>query len=120
MRWTLAASTIVPAILAMAGCDRAWLPGTGTKPPEFLISTLSAPPARSVKKTFGFYCRWFSYAGGDYGPAFTAASVALKTEGEKMGANAFINLSVATVPPPDPKGQAGSLVMLCGDFAEVK
>ena len=46
--------------------------------------------------------------------------MALRTEGEKMGANAFINLSVATVLPPDPKGQAGSLVTLCGDFADVK
>jgi hypothetical protein len=120
MRWTVAASVIAPALVALAGCDRASVPGAGAKPPEFLISTLSAPPARTVKQTFGFYCRWFTYAGGDYGPAFTAAHVALRTEGEKMGANAFINLSVATVPPPDPKSQPGSLVMLCGDFAELK
>src|SRR3989442_15259303 len=120
MRWTLAASMIVPAILAMAGCDRAWIPGAGTKqPPEFLISTLSAPPGRAVKKTFGFYCRWFSYAGGaDYAAAFTAANVALRTEGEKMGANAFIHFSAAAVPPTDAKSTAGGGGMVVGGLAE--
>ena len=80
------------------------------------VTRISTGPSdamwRAVKKTFGFYCRWFSYAGGaDYGAAFTAANVALRTEGEKMGANAFINFSAAAVPPPDAKSTAGSLVI---------
>src|SRR5256885_16296864 len=101
MRWTLAASMIAPALLAMAACDRAWIPGAGTKqPPEFLISTLSAPPARTVKKTFGFYCRWFSYAGGDYGPAVTAGSGGRTSQRGKKGGHALIKPSGAASPPP--------------------
>jgi len=119
MKCVLRAAAIVSAILVMAACDRGIAPEM--KPGEFLITTLSAPPGRTVKKTFGFYCRWFSYVGGaDYGAAFTAANVALKTEGEKIGANAFINFSAAAVPPTDAKSTAGSVVMLCGDFAEMK
>jgi hypothetical protein len=118
MKWLLRASAIAGALVMVGACDRGIAP---IKPGEFLISTLSAPPGRDVKKTFGFYCRWFTHtSGADYGAAFTAANVALKTEGEKLGANAFINLSVATVPPTDAKSTAGSLVMLCGDFAGVK
>jgi hypothetical protein len=119
MRCVLRASAIVGAVLVVAACDRGIAPGA--KPGEFLITTLSAPPGHSVTKTFGFYCRWFTYgAGADYGAAFTAANVALKTEAEKMGANAFINWSATVVPPTDAKSTAGSLVMLCGDFAGVK
>jgi hypothetical protein len=119
MRCFLRASAIVSALLTTAACDRGLAPEM--KPGEFLISTLSAPPGRTLKKTFGFYCRWFSYAAGaDYGAAFTQANVALKTEGEKIGANAFINFSAAAVPPTDAKSSAGAVVMLCGDFAELK
>jgi hypothetical protein len=118
MRWFLRASAIAAAVLMSAACDREISPA---KPGEFLITTLSAPPGREVRKTFGFYCRWFSPAGSaDYGAAFTAANVALKTEGEKTGANAFINFKLAAVPATDAKGTAGSLVTLCGDFAVVK
>jgi hypothetical protein len=119
MRWFLRASAIAAAVLVTAACDRGISPGM--KPGEFLITTLSEPPGRKVERTFGFYCRWFSPAGSDdYGAAFTAANVALKTEGEKTGANAFINFKLAAVPPTDAKSTAGSLVTLCGDFAEVK
>lgn len=118
MKWIARASAIAAAVLMTAACERGITPGA--KPGEFLITTLSAPPGRSVTKTFGFYCRWFSYTGGDYGTAFTAANVALKTEGEKTGANAFINFAVTVVPPTDAKSTAGPLVMLCGDFAAVK
>ena len=118
MKWFLRASAIAAAVLMTAACDRVINPAT--KPGEFLITTLSQPPGRTVSKTLGFYCRWFSYAGGDYGAAFTAANVALKGEGEKVGASAFINFAVTVVPPTDAKSTAGSIVMLCGDFAQVK
>ncbi len=106
---------MLAAGLLLAGCDRG--PALGAKG-DFLITTLDELPGRDLKRSFGFYCRWFSYAGGDYGAAFTAANVALKGEGEKLGANAFINLAATVVPGADAK--AGSLVMLCGDFAEVR
>lgn len=106
------------AALAVTACERGVIPPAA--PGEFLITTLAAPPGRPVDRTFGFYCRWFSHAAGaDYGKAFTAANVALKAEGEKTGANAFINLSVSTVSSADPKAP-GALVMLCGDFARVQ
>ena len=111
----LAAATLALA----AACDRAGAPAI--KPGDFLITTLSAPPGHQATKTFGFYCRWFTHgAGADYGAAFTAANQALKTEGEKLAANAFINFAVSTVPAADAKGGASTLVMLCGDFALVK
>ena len=119
MKWLLRASAIAGALTMVGACDRGIAPAI--KPGEFLITTLSVPPGRDVKKTFGFYCRWFTHTtGADYGAAFTAANVALKTEGEKQGANAFINLKVSSVPPTDAKSTAGSVVMLCGDFAGVK
>ena len=105
------------AFVSLAACERGVTPPA--PPGDFLITTLAAPPGRTVERTFGFYCRWFSHgAGVDYAKAFTAANVSLKGEGEKMGANGFINLSVAAVPSPDAK--TGSLVMLCGDFVRVK
>ena len=111
---------LAAAVLALAAaCDRGGAPAI--KPGEFLISTLSAPPGRSVTRTFGFYCRWFTHgAGADYGAAFTTASQALKTEGEKLGANGFINFAASTVPTAEAKGGASTLVMLCGDFVLVK
>lgn len=108
------------AAALLAACDRGVSPAQ-QKPGEFVISTLSAPPGRSVSRTFGFYCRWFQHApGADYGAAFTAANVALKAEGEKLGANAFINFRVASVLPGDAKSATGALVTLCGDFVELK
>ena len=104
------------ALALLAACDRGGAPAI--KPGDFLISTLSAPPGRTVSRTLGFYCRWFTHApGGDYGAAFTAANVAIKGEGEKLGANAFINFNAAALPGD---AKSGSLVMLCGDFVLVK
>jgi hypothetical protein len=119
MRRILRAGAIAAAALLAGACDRVDVPAL--KPGEFFISTLAAPPGRSVTKSFGFYCRWFTHSpGADYGAAFTAANAALKTEGEKLGANGFIGLSVAALPAFEAKGAGGSLVMLCGDFASVK
>ena len=107
------------ALALVAACERGGAPAI--KPGDFLITTLSAPPDRQVTRTFGFYCRWFTHgAGADYGTAFTAAGQALKTEGEKLGANAFINFAASTVPTTEAKGGTSTLVMLCGDFALLK
>ena len=118
MRYVFSASLVAAAVLATAACD----PGVpAIKPGEFLISTLAAPPGRSVERSFGFYCRWFTHAAGaDYAKGLTGANVALKTEGEKLGANAFLNLSVAAVPAGDAKGGGGTLVTLCGDFVQIR
>ena len=58
-----------------------------------------APPGDGLRSCFG--------PRRGCGDEAAAANVALRTEGEKMGANAFINLWVATVPPPDPQRPGG-------------
>lgn len=120
MRWIRFSSAIAAAVLATAACDRGGGIATKGKPGEFLISTLAEPPGHKVERSLGFYCRWFTYTSGDFGAPFTAANVALKGEAEKAGANAVVHWSATVVPPSEPKGTGGSVVMLCGDFAVVK
>ena len=119
MRWIRPASAIAAAVIATAACDRGGF-ATKAKPGEFLITTLAEPPGHKVERSLGFYCRWFTYTSGDFGAPFTAANVALRGEAEKAGANAVVHWSATVVPPSEPKGAGGSVVMLCGDFAVVK
>jgi len=100
MRWVRPACAIAAAVIATAACDR--FVGPKVKPGEFLITTLAEPPGHKVERTFGFYCRWFTYTSGDFGAPFTAANVALRGEAEKAGANAVVHWTATVVPPSEP------------------